>query len=98
MAKYILLWEVDSTRTPEDGKTKKAQWLGFQDMVARHLKEGLMKAWGGFVGEMKGFAIFEGSATDLHTITATWTPFVKFNVREILSVEEVNKATKALPE
>ncbi len=98
MAKYMLLWEVDSSRTPEDGKTKKVQWLGFQDIVAKHLKEGLMKGWGEFAGEMHGYAIFEGSAVDLHTITAMWTPFVKFDVREILSVEEVNKATKALPE
>jgi hypothetical protein len=35
---------------------------------------------------------------DLHTITAKWIPFVKFEASESLTIEEVMKATKALPE
>lgn len=94
----MALWEVDSSKTPEDPKAKKAQLLGFQDLVKKHLKEGIIKEWGAFAGEMLGYVIVEGSAVDLHTITAGWVPFVKFKASELLTIEEVYKATKALPD
>ena len=86
MAKYLVLSETDTSRTPEDPKTKKAQWLGFQELIMKQLKEGVLKEWGFVVGEMRAFAIFEGSAVDLQTLTASWVPFVKFKVSELLMV------------
>jgi hypothetical protein len=47
---------------------------------------------------MRAFAIYEGSAVDLQTFTSMWVPFVKFKVSEFLTIDELNKATKALPE
>ena len=98
MAKYLVLSETDTSRTPEDPKTKKAQWLGFQELIMKQLKEGVLKEWGFVVGEMRAFAIFEGSAVDLQTLTASWVPFVKFKVSELLTIDELSKATKALPD
>ena len=98
MAKYMVLWEVDTSRTPEDPKAKKAQLLKFQELVKKQLKEGVLKEWGGFVGEMNGYTVFEGRTIDLHTLTTMWIPFVKFTVREVMAIDAVNKATKALPE
>jgi hypothetical protein len=48
MAKYMVLWEIDTSRTPEDAKAKKAQHLGLQELVKKHLKEGVVKDWGHF--------------------------------------------------
>jgi hypothetical protein len=98
MARYMMLWEVDESKTPEDPKAKKAQWLEFQEIVMKQLKEGKTKVWAAFAGEMRGYTIFEGSAVDLHTIAAKWVPFVRFKVKELLTIEEVNNATKALPD
>ncbi len=98
MARYMALWEVDTSRIPEDPKAKKAQQLGFQELVAKHLKEGVIKEWGAFAGEMCGYAIIEGSSVELATRTFMWVPFVKFKVRELMTIDEVIKATKALPE
>jgi hypothetical protein len=94
----MALWEVDSNKTPEDPKAKKAQWLRFQEMVQKQLKEGVIKEWGEFAGEMCGYVICEGTAVHIHTVTASWVPFVNFDVRELLTIDEVNKATKALPD
>jgi hypothetical protein len=98
MARYMMLWEVDASRTPEDAKTKKAQLLGFQELVKKQFKEGVIKEWGAFAGEMSGYTITEGKAVNLHTITMSWVPFVKFTTKEVMTIDEVNKATKALPE
>jgi hypothetical protein len=98
MARYLVLWEVDASRTPEDPKAKKAQFQGFGEAVVKQIKEGVSKDWGLFAGEMSGFTIFEGSAVDLHTFNTQWVPFVKFTTKEIMTIDEVNKSTKALPE
>lgn len=98
MAKYLVLSETDTSRTPEDPKAKKAQWLAFQELIMKQLKEGVIKEWGFVVGEMRAYAIFEGSAVDLQTLTAGWVPFAKFKVSELLTIDELNKATKSLPD
>jgi len=98
MARFMVLWEVDTSRTPEDPKAKKAQLLGFGESVVKQLKEGIVKDWGLFAGEMRGYTIFEGSTVDLHTFTTMWAPFAKFKARQVMTAEEVNQATKALPE
>jgi hypothetical protein len=37
MARYLLISETDTSRTPEDPKVKKAQWLGFQETIIKML-------------------------------------------------------------
>jgi hypothetical protein len=98
MAKYMVLWEVDTSRTPADPKAKKAQLLSFGEAVKKQLKEGVVKEWGLFAGEMSGYTIFEGSTVNLHMFTNMWAPFAKFKARQVMTIDEVNKATKALPE
>ena len=98
MARYMVLYEVDTSRTPEDPKAKKAQLLGFDELVVKNLKEGVIKDFGIFAGERNGYIIFEGSGVDLYALTTMWVPFVKFTAREIITVDEANKANKALPE
>ncbi len=98
MAKYMALWEIETSRTPEDPKAKRAQWLKFDEIVAKQLKEGLITDWGLFPGEGAGYVIFEGSGVNLHTFLSMWSPYVRFKTRETLSIDQVIKATKALPE
>jgi hypothetical protein len=98
MARYLLISELDTSRTPEDPKAKKTQWLAWQGPIVKALKDGSLKDWGYVAGENRAYAIFEGNAVDLHTLTSSWVPFVTFKVGELLTIEELNKATKALPE
>ena len=98
MARYMVLWEVDKSRTPEDPKAKKAQWLGFHDVVIKQLKEGVIKEWGLFAGEVCGYTIFEGSAVEVHTYIATWIPFTNSKVKELMTIDKSLRAAKALPE
>ncbi len=96
MAKFILHWEVDSTKTPEDPKERQQQWLQFQDIVVQQINDGIISDWGANVGELYGYAIVEGTEVAIHSLTAMWEPFVKFNTRAVLSIEQVIEATKAM--
>jgi hypothetical protein len=97
MARYLVLWEIDTTKTPEDPKAKKAQYLAFGDLVKKQLQEGAVKEWGLFLGSAEGYNIFEGSNVELQTLIGMWTPFIRFNTRELMTIDEVIKANKALP-
>jgi len=98
MAKYMVLWELDTSKTPEDPKAKKAQILGFHDVVIKQLKEGVIKEWGLFAGEVCGYTILEGSAVDVQTYVASWIPFTKSKIKELMAIDESLRSAKALPE
>ena len=98
MAKYIAFFEVDTSKTPDDAKARKAQWLASHKLVKAKLKEGVLKEWGAFAGELGGYIVVEGTAADLHAVAALWMPLVKFKTKEVLTIDEVDRITKGLPE
>ncbi|MCC6341874.1 MAG: hypothetical protein IT166_06735 [Bryobacterales bacterium] len=96
MARYLMLWELDKSRIPEELEKRKAQHLGFQEIVRQQMKSGEISQWGAYAGETKGFCIVEGSAEDVHKLTGRWVPWVSFEVKELLTIEQVGKATAAM--
>ena len=70
--------------------------LGMQSIVTQQVKAGQITQWGAFVGEAKGYCIVDGTAEDVHTLTGGWIPFVRFQTNEVLSIEQVMKATEAI--
>jgi hypothetical protein len=97
MAKFLVLWEVDTTRTPEDQKERQAQWKGFQDLVKKFLKDGVIKEWGQCAGEASGYCIVEGTEVDVTKLTNLYTPFVIFNTSPLLSIDQAMEANESLP-
>jgi hypothetical protein len=96
MGKYILHWEIDSMKTPEDPKERQEQWSFFQATIVQHMKENDIKEWGEYVGEANGYAIIEGTEVEVQKLVSLWVPFVKFNVKAVMSIEQVMEATKAM--
>ena len=93
MARYLLLWEVDSGLMPEDLEERKARHQGFQHAVKQQLEAGQLAEWGAFVGEMNGYCIIDGSAEDVHKLVGQWVPAVSFETRQVLSIEQVIQVT-----
>jgi hypothetical protein len=88
MAKYLLLWELDSARIPEDPSVRKEHWRGLQDAVVKHLEAGQMKDWGLCVGEMTGFCIIEGTEADVGKVTRGYVPCVSFDVKQVITIQQ----------
>lgn len=98
MAKYLITWESDMSRVPTDPKERAAMRMKMLEMTKQNLKEGKISDWGIFLGGYKGYAIGQGSAIDMAIGTAQFSPYVTFNVQEVLSVDEMLKAMKSLME
>lgn len=96
MAKYFCTWEVDMSKLPTDPK----ELMGMQMKMLENTKQGLdtgqMIDWGSFVGEFKGYGIAEGTAKDMAKATAQFAPYVIFNFKEVLSVDEVLETIKSM--
>ena len=96
MAKYLITWESDMSRVPTDPKERAVMRMKMLEMTKQNLKEGKITDWGIVLGGYKGYAIGEGSAVDMAIGTAQFSPYVKFNVEEVLSVDEMLEAGKSL--
>ena len=96
MGKYLVLWEIDTTKIPVSPKERGAGWSILMEMVKQDMKKGLTKDWGAFVGELRGYAINEGSELEIMNALQQYSPFVHFKVHPIASVSQVEEMIKAL--
>jgi hypothetical protein len=96
MAKYLSIWEMDMNKVPIDPKERAAAWMQMQDMVEQDMKRGILKDWGIFTGEMRGFSVSEGTRIEVNDMVQQYIPFISVTVHEITSLNEVRESTKNL--
>jgi len=94
MGKYLVLWEIDTTRVPTDPKERGTAWLGMADMTKQDMTSGVVKDWGIFPGELRGYAIDEGSEVDIMNVMAKYAPYVKFEVHPVASLAQAEEVIK----
>ena len=91
-----MLWEMDNARTPVDPKERGAGYQLLVAMVKQDIQKGVMKDWGGFVGELDGYAIVEGTEVEIGNMVQQYVPFVSFKVHPVASLSQVGEVVKAL--
>lgn len=96
MGKYLVLWEVVEDRLPVDAKEMGAGWGVLIEMVKQDIKAGITKDWGGFVGEINGYAVSEGTEVEVGKALTKYAPYVRFKVHPISSVSQVGEVIKSL--
>ena len=96
MGRYLMLWEIDESKLPISREERAAAWKPMIDMIKEGIKEGRIKEWGCFVGELKGFSVAEGTEEEIGYFNQQWVPFVSFSSHPIASVEDVEKVIEKL--
>jgi len=96
MAKYLMLWNIDTNKLPISLEERAAAWKPMMDMVKEGIKEGHIKDWGSFVGELSGYSIAEGTEQDIGYFNQQWVPFVNFKTYPIASVDDVEKVIERM--
>ena len=96
MGKYLLLWQLDPARIPIDPKERGAGYGALLEMVKNDLEKGIIKDWGSFVAESKGFGIMEGDETEIAINLQRYVPYVAFETHSFMSAGEVGNMVKAL--
>ena len=98
MSKYLVTFEIDRSNLPSDRQERSALHIKMLEAMKQTLEEGQMNDWGAFVGGGKGYAIVDGDAIEVFKNLTPYAPYVTFNVQEVLSVDEVIEAIKAMME
>ena len=96
MGKYLLLWEIDPTKIPVDPKERGGEFSALMKVIKQDMKEGMLKDWGLFASEHKGYSVVEGTEVEVIKATQRYTPFVCFAAFSIASVTHAGKMIKAM--
>ncbi len=98
MGRYLLLWEIDETKVPIDRKERGAGWGALLGVVKQDIEKGLVKEWGVFFGQPRGYNISEGTELEILNSIQQFVPFIRFEVHPIVSMDMVEEMIKALSE
>jgi hypothetical protein len=91
MGKYLVLWDLDTTRIPVDPKKRRDASALLTALVKNDIEKGIQKDYGAFVGETKGYGIVEGSEIEVSLLIQQFIPYVKFEVKPIMSISQVEE-------
>lgn len=94
MGKYLVLWEIDMSRVPEDPKEQLEFFAKIQNMCKEDLKNGPTKDFGMFLGGDSGYTIEEGTEEEIAMSTMKYYPFVKCTVHQVISVDQIDEIMK----
>ena len=96
MARYLMLWELDQTKVPADRKERAALWTPMVQGIKKRIAAGRTKDWGCFAGGMKGFSVHEGNEMTVSDAVQSFLPYVKFEVHQIISIEQLEELVESL--
>jgi hypothetical protein len=96
MARYLMLWELDRNKIPVDPKERAAGWKTLINLVKQDIKKGIIKDWGSFLGETKGFCIAEGEDLAISMMVQQYSPYAYFQTFPIARVGLVEDMIKTL--
>ena len=96
MGKYLLLWEIDRTKIPVDLKERGIEFNMLMKVIKQDMKEGILKDWGLFVSECKGYSVVQGTEVEVIKAIQQYTPFVYFASHPIATVNQAGEMIKAL--
>jgi len=96
MGKYLVLWEIDQTKVPVSPQERGAGWAALMDMVEADRKKGILKDFGAFTGEIRGYSVLEGTEVEIANSLQQYVPWAIFKVHNVMSEKQTNEMIKAL--
>jgi hypothetical protein len=91
-----MTWEIDTTKVPINPQERGAAWLPMVQMVKQDLQRGVLKAWGVYPGEMRGFGLAEGNEEEIYKMAQRYIPFVHFTTHPTLTADQMEKLLKEM--
>ena len=86
-----MTWEINVNKVPISREERAAAWTPMVEMVKQGIKDGRIKEWGVFVGEMGGYSIAEGTEAEIGAFNQRWIPFVSFKIRPVATISDLER-------
>ena len=97
MAKYLVLWQIDTTKTPVTPQEQRAMYEGSLAMVEQDGKSGISKDWGQFIGENRGYGIAEGTEVEIASMLQKYVPYIQFELHPVMTTRMIRQVIKTMP-
>jgi hypothetical protein len=97
LTKYYVKWQLNPNIFIEDPEARAKGWLQMLQMVKENMKAGKTLDWGNCSDGSGGYAIMEASSeAALFAEILKWTPYVSFDARPVISVDETIKTIQKM--
>ncbi len=96
MTKFLAIWEVDTSRVPDEPEERYESWTMMLNLVKKDMETGGKMDWGMFAGRLAGYSITEGTEQEISLELTKYVPYIKFKVYPVLSVDQVLENIKTL--
>lgn len=96
MTKYVGLWEMDSSKVPDDPKESVAVMTKMIEMTKQWLKDNPGSEWGNFIGETRGYVLSTKSPEDVMKSSLMFRPYVNIKMYQAASIDEFEKVYKSV--
>ncbi len=96
MGRYLVRWEIDWSKIPINPKERAEGWAALVEVAKQDIKKGIVKDWGGFVGESKGYTVVEGSIEEVGMYTQQYVPFCRFEFHEVALISQAEGMLKKM--
>jgi hypothetical protein len=98
MEKHLIHWSLNEAKIPADPKERGSGYGALTAMVKQDIEKGLVKDYGAFPGEGRGYIVVEATNLEIMKMVEQYTPYVTFEVHPAASLSEVNELIKHLTE
>ena len=99
MSKFYMKWRKNQHIIPTNPEEQAKVWLTFLEWLKAEKKAGLFTDWGACCDGSSGYCIAEGDEVSLHSTLLKYQPYIIFNARPVLSIEQaiesINRAVAA---
>jgi len=101
MPKFYITFQLNPLTVPVNPEERAKNWLSMLELVKADMRAGLIKDWGWCSDGSCGYTIIEvASEVDLFTALLRWIPYVEFNAKPVMTldqtIESVKKAVAAM--
>jgi hypothetical protein len=69
-------------------------WMSMLELVKTDIKSGALSDWGMCNDASGGYALAETDEKTLHTMILRWMPYVHFDIKPVLTVDQIIESIK----
>jgi hypothetical protein len=92
MTKYLVKWQKNESLMPQDPVMMAKLQLSLLEGAKADLKSGKIIDWGSYSDASGGYLIVEGNESDLFNGILKYYPYISFDAKPVLSVDQVIEA------
>jgi len=92
----LILWKANDSLMPIDREERVKLIMSMLEGVKKDIASGELKMWGISSGGGNGYSISERSEKEIFAVVMKYTPYIQFEVKRMLSVDDMIDVMKKM--